>query len=272
MPFITAADGTLLAYEDYGSGPTVVFIAGWALSADMWEHQVPWFVSAGHRCVLLDRRGHARSQRPSTGYDLDTLSDDIAALLDQLDLRDVTLVGHSFGGVEVAHHLSRHGSGRVARAVFLAACLPSMRRSEANPDGLPQEVIDATMAALRADRQKWLHDGSQAFFATHLGNDVSPALIDDAIRQCLNVAPMAALAVQETNLAAAHEVELAELDLPVLVLHGAADASALVQITGRRTAAIVPGAVYREYPTAGHGLYITHAETINADIAEFIKA
>lgn len=272
MPFITAADGTQLAYEDYGSGPAVVFIAGWALSADMWEYQVPWCVSAAYRCVLLDRRGHARSDRPSTGYDLDTLSDDIAALLHQLDLRDVTLVGHSFGGVEVAHHLVRHGSERVARAVFLASTLPSLRQSEANPDGLPQEAIDATMAALRRDRPKWLHDNGQAYFATHLGNDVSPALVDATVRQCLDVAPMAALAVQETNCAAAHEDELAELDLPVLVLHGAADASAPVHITGRRTAALVPGAVYREYPTAGHGLYVTHAEAINTEIAEFIKA
>lgn len=271
MPFVTAADGTRLAYEDYGTGAPIVFVAGWSLSSDMWDHQVPWFVDAGFRCVLLDRRGHARSDRPSTGYDLDTLSDDIAVLLEALDLRDVTLVGHSFGGVEVAHHLGRHGTDRVARAVFLAATLPSLRRSDANPDGLPAEAIEATLATLRADRPNWLHAQSQAYFATHL-NAVSPATVEYGVRQCLDVSAMAALAVQETNLSASHEDLLPTLELPVLVLHGSVDASAPVHVTGRRTAAAIPGAVYREYATAGHGLYVTHAEAVNTDIHTFLTA
>ncbi|GAA2760733.1 alpha/beta fold hydrolase [Actinopolymorpha rutila] len=271
MPFFSTADGTRLAYEDYGTGSPIVFVAGWSLSADMWEYQLPRFVDEGYRCVLLDRRGHARSERPSTGYDLDTLSADIAALLEHLDLREVTLVAHSFGGVESAHYLGAYGTERVSRAVFLAACLPSMRRSEANPDGLPQEAIDATMASLRADRTRWLYNGGQAYFATQLGNTVMPAMIEDTIRQCMNTAPMAAIWLQQVNLNAAHEDDLAKLDIPVLVLHGAADASAPVHLTGRRTAAVIPNCVYREYPRAGHGLYVTHADAVNADILNFIR-
>ncbi|BCJ27891.1 alpha/beta fold hydrolase [Actinocatenispora sera] len=272
MASVTATDGTRLAYEEYGVGAPMVFIAGWSLSADMWEHQVPRFVAEGYRCVMLDRRGHARSERPSGGYDLDMLSDDIHSLLTELDLRDVTIIGHSFGGVEVAHYLARHGSERIARAVFLAACLPSMKRSEANPEGVPPEAIELTMAELRADRPKWLAKSAQAYFATHLFNDVSPALIDDTVRQCLNVAPMAAFTLQEANLNAAHEDTLPDIDVPVLVLHGAADASAPVHFTGRRTAAAIPGCVYHEYPTAGHGLYVTHADVVNTDILDFVKA
>lgn len=272
MASVTATDGTRLAYEEYGVGAPIVFIAGWSLSADMWEHQVPRFVAEGYRCVMLDRRGHARSERPSGGYDLDTLSDDIHTLLTELDLRDVTIVGHSFGGVEVAHYLARHGSDRIARAVLLAACLPSLKRSAANPEGVPPEAVELTMAELRADRPKWLSKSAQAYFATHLFNDVSPALIDDTIRQCLNVAPMAAFAVQEACLNAAHEDTLPNIDVPVLVLHGAADTSAPVHFTGRRTAAAIPGCVYHEYPTAGHGLYVTHADAVNTDILDFVKA
>lgn len=271
MPYVTASDGTRLAYEDYGTGAPVVFVAGWALGADMWEFQVPRFLEEGYRCVLRDRRGHARSDRPSTGYDMDTLADDLAVLLDALDLRDVTLVAHSFGGVEVAHYLGRHGSARIARVVLVAACLPSMRRSAANPEGVPAELCAASIASLRADRYKWLADRSQAYFATHLGNDVSPALVDATVRQCLDVAPYAALRVQEVNLTTAHEDVLPTIDVPVLVVHGDADASAPVHITGRRTAKAIPGAVYHEYAAAGHGLYVTHAERLNGDILDFMS-
>ncbi|MGA8113184.1 MAG: alpha/beta hydrolase [Actinocatenispora sp.] len=272
MPFIETRDGTRLAYEDYGTGTPIVFVAGWSLGADMWEYQVPFFLRHGYRCVLVDRRGHGRSDRASTGYDVDTLAEDLADLITHLDLRGATLVGHSFGGVEIAHYLDRHPSGRVDRAVFVAACLPSMRRSAANPDGLGDEVIEATLASLRADRPRWLADRGQSYFATHLGNTVSPALIDETVRQCLTASPVAAIQVQEANLAASHESELDRLDLPTLVVHGDADASAPVDLTGRRTAKALPGCVYREYPGAGHGLYVTHAAALNGDILDFLRS
>lgn len=208
--FFTTHDGTSLAYEDYGQGEPVLFLASWALSSDMWEYQIPFLVERGYRCVTLDRRGHGRSERPSTGYDLDTCADDVAALIEHLDLRGVTLVGHSAGGAEAARYLARHGEDRIARVAFVSAVLPFLKRTEDNPEGRPEEGLRAR-AALR------------------------------------------------------------EITVPALVVHGAADASALVDLTGRRTAALVPGAVYKEYPTGGHGLFVTHKDALNDDLLAFIK-
>jgi pimeloyl-ACP methyl ester carboxylesterase len=137
MPFFETTDGTRLAYEDYGTGAPIVFAASWALDADMWEYQVPFFLDNGYRCVPLDRRGHGRSDRPSGGYDLDTLADDLAELVERLDLSDITLVGHSAGGAEVARYLARHGEERVARVVFASATIPFLKQTADNPDGAP---------------------------------------------------------------------------------------------------------------------------------------
>lgn len=196
MPFFDTRDGSRLAYEDHGSGAAIVFVAGWSLGCDMWEYQVPFFLESGYRCVLLDRRGHGRSDRPSAGYDLDTLAEDLAGFVEH-------------------------------RALY---------------------------------------------FATQLGNRVFPALQDETVRQCLRASPVAALALQRANLEAAHETELARFPLPALVVHGDADASAPVAITGRRTAKAIPGCVYREYPRAGHGLYASHAESLNRDILDFVRS
>ena len=271
MPNFHSTDGTRLAYEEYGEGAPVVFIASWALHADMWEYQIPYFAERGYRCVALDRRGHGRSDRPSGGYDLDTLTDDIAALLDHLDLRGVTLAGHSFGGVEVAHFLGRHGTQRVARVAYVASMLPCLTRTDDNPEGVPGEYGEASVAALRADRPRWFADRAQGFFATHLGNDASPALIEETMRQCLSASPWALVAVQRTMWAADERATLRAARVPTLVVHGTADQSALIDVTGRRLPALVPGCVYLEYPAAGHGLYATHRDTLNADLLEFLK-
>lgn len=168
-------DGTRLAYEDYGQGEPVVFVSGAMLNADMWEYQIPYFAERGYRCIAFDRRGHGRSGRPSCGYDTDSTADDLAALLTHLDLTGATLVGHSLGGAEVARYLYRHGAGRVARVVLLAAVLPYLKQSDDNPAGIPEAAFDALTAAVRADRPKWMSQQLQAYFATHLGNQVSPA-------------------------------------------------------------------------------------------------
>ncbi|MFI9724046.1 alpha/beta fold hydrolase [Streptomyces sp. NPDC052396] len=270
MPFVQTADGTRLAYEDYGSGTPLVFVAGWALHADMWEYQVPFFVEQGYRCVLLDRRGHGRSERASAGYDMDTLGDDLAALLEQLDLREAVLIAHSFGGHEVAHCLSRHGEERVARIVLVASTLPSLRRGPANPDGLPAAAGAAVLDAQRRDRVKWLVDNAAPYFAAHLGNEVAPAYVEETIRQILSTSPMASLEVTRTNFGAAHEEELSKLGVPALVVHGDADMSAPVEFTGRRTARLIPGCRYMEYQGAAHGLYFTHRDRLNADILGFL--
>ncbi|WP_310727734.1 alpha/beta hydrolase [Streptomyces sp. N2A] len=269
--FFETHDGTQLWYEEYGTGETLVFVASSMLNTEMWEYQLPFFAENGFRCVAFDRRGHGRSDRPSGGYDIDSTADDLAALLDHLDLRNVTLIGHSLGGAEIARYLARHGSERVSRAVLIAAMLPFLAGADDNPDGVPEAAVAATMAQLRADRPKWLTRQAQAFFATHLGNEVSPALVEHTLAQCLSASPWATLQAQRESLFNDQRATLPEIDVPVLVIHGAADASAPVELTGRRTARLIPGAVYEEYPTAGHGIYASHHEQLNADVLAFVK-
>jgi non-heme chloroperoxidase len=272
MPHFTTHDGTRLAYEDYGTGAPIVFVASWALDADMWEYQVPYFTERGFRCIALDRRGHGRSDRPSTGYDIDTTADDLAALLEHLGLSGVTLVGHSFGGAEVARYLARHGEARVARVALVSAVVPFMKQTEDNPEGLPEAALEATIAQFRTDRPKWFARQAQVWYATHLGNEVSPALIDWTIGKCLSASPWATTQLFRSMFHADHRAELREITVPTLVVHGAADTSAPVAITGRRTAQLVTGCRYVEYPTAGHGLFVTHAEQLNADLLELLKS
>jgi non-heme chloroperoxidase len=272
MPFFATGDGTRLAYEDYGAGAPVVFVAGWVLNADMWEYQVPFFLERGFRCVLPDRRGHGRSDRPASGYDIDTRADDLAALIAHLDLRDITLVTHSAGGGEAARYLTRHGDGRVARVAFLAATLPFLKLTDDNPGGLPQAACDEAVAQFHRDRPKWFADRAQGYFATHLGNDVSPALIDNELRRCLSAAPLATAEMFKWSFRTDFREELRAITVPALIIHGVPDQSAPIEITSRRTAKLMPGSTYKEYPTAGHGLYVTHAEQINADLLEFMTA
>ncbi|MEV5648937.1 alpha/beta hydrolase [Nocardia sp. NPDC052254] len=272
MPNFLTTDRTSLAYEVYGTGAPIVFLAGWSLNTDMWEHQVPYFVERGHRCILLDRRGHGRSDRPADGYDNDTRADDVAALLEHLDVRDAVLVGHSGGGAEAIHYLARHGQDRIRRLVLVAAAAPKLSWSEDHPAGVPRALLDASIAALRADRATWTADRAQGYFATHLGNDVSPALIEQEVRRTLSTAPWAATTMQRAITESDLRPDLAEITIPVLLLHGLADQSIPIEPSSRVAVQLLKDGVLKEYPTAGHGLYVTHAAELNTDIAEFIAA
>jgi pimeloyl-ACP methyl ester carboxylesterase len=270
--FFTTADGTTLAYEDYGQGRPIVFVASWTLASGMWEYQIPYFVERGYRCITLDRRGHGRSDRPRTGYDLDTSADDIAALIEHLDLSDVVLVGHSVGGAEVARYLARHGEQRIERVALLSAALPFLKLTDDNRHGLPEAALEAALEKFRTDRPQWFARQVQIWFATHLGHDLSTAMTDWMLRQCLETAPWAAYQLFQSAFHTDHRETLAKIGVPVLVVHGTADASNPVDITGRRTGELVPGALYKEYATAGHGLFITHRDELNEDLLAFIEA
>ncbi|MFE2996216.1 alpha/beta fold hydrolase [Nocardia sp. NPDC059246] len=272
MFLTTPTDGTTLAYEDYGTGPAIVFVAGAMLASDMWEYQIPFFADLGYRCISLDRRGHGRSDRPRGGYDLDTTVDDLAALLDHLDLTEATLVGHSTGGVEIARYLARHGESRVARVAFVSSMLPFLKLTDDNPGGAPVAVLEDMLHRIRTDRPKWLARQSQLFFAEQFGTDVSPEQSDLTYRQCLSTAPWATLKIQEAVFHADSREAVRGITVPALIVHGDADFSAPIDMTGRRTAELLPGATYREYQAAGHGLYVTHAEQLDNDLLEFIKA
>ncbi|RMI34912.1 alpha/beta fold hydrolase [Nocardia stercoris] len=272
MFFTTPTDGTTLAYEDYGIGEPIVFVAGAMLNTDMWEQQIPFFLERGYRCIALDRRGHGRSDRPRGGYDIDTTADDLAALLEHLDLTGVTLVGHSAGGAEVARYLARHGEARIRKVVLVSAILPFLQLTDDNPAGVPEQLLDLMCDRIRADRPKWLHRQSQLYFATHLGTEISPEQEDVTYRQCLATPTWVTLCMQRAVFHCDNRDALRGITVPVLVVHGDADFSAPVEVTGRRTAELVPHAVFHEYPAAGHGLYVTHADRLNADLLDFVKA
>lgn len=270
MPHFTTHDGARLHYQDWGSGTPILFLAGAWLSSASWELQMLPLSQQGSRCLAYDRRGHGKSDWTGTGYDIDSLADDLGAFLDHVDLRDVTVVAHSMSGGELLKYIGRHGSDRIARVVLVGSTLPFMAQSEDNPAGIPRMVFDMMRARRAADRPLWMEQNTQAFFATHLGTDVSSARIDWTVQQCLDCSLLASDAVVETMFETDFRDDVRALDLPTLVVHGDADASAPVDLCARAVRELLPSCEYREYHAAGHGLLITHAEQLNSDIVSFI--
>jgi pimeloyl-ACP methyl ester carboxylesterase len=267
MPTHTAADGTALHYTDFGTGTPVVLVHSWSLSSAMWEYQVDALLSAGYRCIAMDRRGHGRSEIAGTGYDLDTLTDDLAGLIEALDLRDAVIVAHSMGTAETTHYLARHGSARVSRVVFLAPVTPHL------VGAVGSDHLERWFGLLRADRPKWFHDGAPAYFATGgTGSWVSGALVDDGIRQILDVPLAVQIACARAFATVDLSTDLQAIDVPVLVVHGTADASAPHAITAVPTAALLRDGRLVTYDGGPHGLYVTHKDAVNAEILAFMAA
>jgi non-heme chloroperoxidase len=272
MPFVETNDRTSLFYIDSGTGKPVVFVASCWLSSEMWEFQLPYLAGRGLRCIAYDRRGHGRSDSPWSGYDYDTLADDLAALLDHLDLRDVTLVAHSMGGGEAVRYLTRWGADRVERIALVAATAPFPLKTDDNPDAIDRALMEADMAVRTADRPKWFADNADGFFGVGLpGVSVSPELVQFMIRQCLDCSPWAArqffLAGFTTDLRA----ELRAITVPTQIIHGDRDVQAPIDICGRKTARLVPSNTFIVYENAAHGLFVTHADRLNADLLAFVR-
>jgi len=274
MPYFDSpVDGARLHFVDYGpaTGPVIVFLNSSYFGTEMWEYQMLPLAEEGYRCVGLDRRGHGRSDDVWGGFDLDSLADDVDGLLRHLDLRDVTLVGHSLGAAEVVRSLSRHGAGRVARAVLVAGLAPGPARSADHPGGADPELIRAGNEKFRRDRAAFFVDGARAFFALDRpGNDLSSAYVQSMVERCHGATARAGTALGDLVVILNVAPELAELDLPVLVVHGTHDASAPPDLTGRRAAELLPDSTLKIYENAGHGLFATHAEQLNADLREFM--
>lgn len=266
MPYFESPDGTRLHYKDIGTGPPVLLVHAWSLSAEMWEYQLAALTAAGFRTVAMDRRGHGRSEASHTEYDLTTLAGDLHRLVERLDLREMTVVAHSMGTCEVVRYLALHGTGRVARVALLGTMTPYF----AGAVGVP--AVEGIVADLHADRPRWFRDGAAAYFATAgSGSWVSPALVDDGVRAILGTPLEVQVACLRAGTLVDLRRELAAVDVPVLVLHGHADASAPIGITARPTAALLPDARLHEFPEAGHGLYVTEKAVLNPWLVDFAR-
>jgi non-heme chloroperoxidase len=272
MSTITTKDGTQIYYKDWGKGPAVTFSHGWPLNADAWDGQMLFLVQNGFRAIALDRRGHGRSSQPSSGNDMDTYADDLAALIEALDLHDVTLVGHSTGGGEVARYIGRHGTARVAKAVLIAAVPPIMLKTAANPEGLPIEVFDGIRAGLAGDRSQFYKDLAIQFYgANRPGAKVSQGLLDQfwtwSMQSGLLNAYECVKAFSETDFTE----DLKQFDVPTLVLHGEDDQIVPVKDSAVKSARLIKGAKDIYYPGAPHGITATHQDQVNAELLAFLR-
>jgi non-heme chloroperoxidase len=265
-------DGTHIYYKGWGNGQPVVFSHGWPLSADAVEDQMFFLASRGYRCIAHDRRGHGRSSQPWNGYDYNTFADDLATLIETLDLKDAILVGHSMGGGEIARYIGRHGSKRVAKAVLIAAIPPLMLKTEANPDGLPIEAFDGIRAGVLADRSQFFKDFTLPFYGYNRPDaKVSEAVRESYWRQGMNGSLKATFdcikAFSETDFTE----DLKKFDVPTLIIHGDDDQIVPIGISGLLSARLVKGATLKIYSGASHGLCTTHKDQVNQDLLEFIK-
>ncbi|RRV81735.1 alpha/beta fold hydrolase [Stutzerimonas stutzeri] len=272
---ITTADGVQLYYKDWGpkDGPVVTFSHGWPLSSDSWESQMLFLASEGYRVVAHDRRGHGRSSQPWEGNDMDHYADDLAAVIDALDLQDVTLVGFSTGGGEVARYIGRHGTGRVKKAVLVSAVPPMMLRTEDNPDGLPLEVFDGIRKASLEDRaQLYLDLASGPFYGFNRpGAKVSQGLIDNWRAQGMEAGHKNTYDSIAAFSATDFREDLKKFDVPTLVIHGDDDQIVPLDISGKASAAQIKDAKLIVYPGAPHGLTDTHKARFNQDLLDFLR-
>ena len=273
MSTITVKDGTIIYYKDWGQGPVVTFSHGWPLSSDAWDGQMLFLAQNGFRVVAHDRRGHGRSSQAWSGNDMDGYADDLAAVIEALDLKDVTLVGHSTGGGEVARYIGRHGMKRVAAAVLLAAVPPIMVKSASNPEGLPIEVFDGLRSGLTKDRSQFYKDLAVMFYgANRPGAKVSQGTLDQfwlwSMQAGLKNAYDSIKAFSETDFTE----DLKKFDVPTLVMHGEDDQIVPVKDSAKKSAKLIKGAQEIYYPGRPHGLTATHQGEVNADLLKFLQS
>jgi non-heme chloroperoxidase len=273
MGTITTKDGTQIYYKDWGQGQPVVFSHGWPLSADAWEDQMLFLSERGYRTIAHDRRGHGRSSQPWKGHDMDTYADDLATLVDALDLKNATFIGHSTGGGEVVRYLGRHGTKRASKAVLISAVPPLMLKTPANPEGLPIDAFNQIRASILADRSQFWKDLSAPFYgANRPGSKVSQGVREAFWLQSmmcgLNAAFECVRAFSETDFTE----DLKKIELPTLILHGDDDQIVPIGDAAMKSSKILKNATLKVYKGAPHGMPTTHKQQINEEILNFMKA
>jgi non-heme chloroperoxidase len=270
---VTTKDGTRIYYKDWGTGQPVVFSHGWPLTADAWDDQMVFLAARGYRCVAHDRRGHGRSSQPWNGNEMDTYADDLATLVEALDLQDAVHVGHSTGGGEVARYIGRHGTSRVAKAVLIGAVPPLMLKTAANPDGQPIETFNAIRAGVLADRSQFFKDLTIPFY----GGNRPGATLSQGVRDAFWMQGMQAgfknaldciTAFSETDFTD----DLTSFDVPTLIMHGDDDQIVPIGASAMRSSQLVKGARLKVYPGFSHGMCTINKEQINADLLAFIQS
>lgn len=278
MPMIETRDGTRLRVKDWGEGRPVVLLHGWPLSADSWDDGALAIANAGMRAVFYDRRGFGRSDQPWSGYDYDTLADDLADVMEALGLEDVALVGFSMGGGEVARYMSRHGGRRVSRAALIASVVPYMLQTPDNPDGTPQSVFDEMAAGMKADRAHFFAGFFPSFYGVSLlqGGGLLGGVSSEVVEWSRDVAMQASLkatlACAEAFATTDFRPDLAAFGVPTLILHGTGDKTVPIDASARAAAKGIPGARLVEYERAPHGLFASHKDQVIADLLDFLGA
>ena len=272
MTTVTTKDGTEIYYKDWGTGQPVVLCHGWPLSSEAWAVQMLFLAQNGYRAIAHDRRGHGRSSQTSSGNDMNTYADDLAAVINHLDLKNAVLVGHSTGGGEVTRYIGRHGTKRVEKVVLIAAVPPLLLKTDANPEGIPIEVFDGLRASLAKDPSQFWKDFAFMFYgANRAGAKVSQGMLDQfwlwSMQGGLKSAYECIKAFSETDFTE----DLKKIDVPTLVLHGEDDQVVPVKDSAKKSAKLIRGATEIYYPGGAHGITATEADRVNADLLSFLK-
>jgi len=266
-PFVETNDGTQLFVKEWGAGAPVLFVHSWAVNSDLWQYQMLNLCSQGMRCIAYDQRGHGRSSDPGGGYEYDTLSDDLGAVLDQLDLRSASLVGHSMGCGTIIRYLTRRGASRVKQVVLVSPTMPFLLKTKHNPQGIDGAAFERLRSGWAKDFSKWVSDNARPFFTP----ETSDGMVEWGISMVRQASLKALIDCNRADAETDFRSELPKITVPTLIIHGDQDVSAPLELTGRRTAALMPHSRLIVYEGAPHGLMLTHVDRFNADLVEFLR-